>query len=235
MKHMHKKLCDENQLAPIPEDTEAPRGRDWSIEEGRWPVARHWDETYPEPAPPWPTAQQIAGENDATGAAAKRRPSPPKIDGQQEAAESDGETKSEQSQSWGDWKEEKEEDERDETVHRSGESRRPRRTTRMAGERRRGKTQAYTYKAGAKTAIALIAVCPAECHSFVQVCDQDEMRLAYLTIFILLCSLFFACVCICKLYCSKKSSFTGFINSPVRTSARTHCLCRTRGECGGAS
>ena len=53
---------------------------------------------------------------------------------------------------------------------------------------------------------ALVAADVAECDSFVQVCDQDEVRLAYLTIIILLCALFFACVCICKLYCSRKTS-----------------------------
>ena len=59
---------------------------------------------------------------------------------------------------------------------------------------------------GIRMAYALIAADLAECHSFVQVCDQDEMRLAYLTIFILLCLLFCAGVCIGELYCPRKTS-----------------------------
>ena len=85
-------------------------------------------------------------------------------------------------------------------------------------------------------AYALVAADLAECYSFVQVCDQDEMRLAYLTIVILLCLLFFACAYICKLCCARNASDSQvFSNSPVRTLARTYCVCRYKGEYGGAS
>jgi len=117
------------------------------------------------------------------------------------------------SENWGpDWREEKE-DETDETL-RTGSTRRPRKTQRLPGEKRRGKPRVNTYKAGIKFATALIAVDLAECHSFVQVCDQADMKLAYLIIFILLCLLFFACVCICKLYFAKKVSISTVQSEP---------------------
>ena len=166
-------------------------------------------------AAPWP---QQSGEMNRTDPSPQRGRSRHRdADGHSETVTPDDDAKSEYSNSWGQWREEKE-DEPDEAAHRTGNSRRPRRTNKLPGEKRRGKPQVATYKAGLKLAIALIAVDLAECHSFVQVCDQGEMRLAYLIIFILLCLLFFACAYICKLYCAKKVSLPEI--STVQTEPR---------------
>ena len=63
-------------------------------------------------------------------------------------------------------------------------------------------------------AIALIAVCPAECHSFVQVCDQSDMRSAYSIIFILGCLLVMACACI---YTMCRATKVSSVNSETPT------------------
>ena len=46
----------------------------------------------------------------------------------------------------------------------------------------------------------------AEAHSFVQVCDQGEIKSAYLTIVILMCLLVAACAYVCKLHSLAKVS-----------------------------
>jgi hypothetical protein len=151
---------------------------------------------------PWP---QQSGERRYS------QPSPQRGRSQRQADDVESETvdpDEEDDDNWGTWKEEKE-DEPDETAHRTGGSRRPRRTNKLPGERRRGKPQVATYKAGVQIAIALVSVDMAESHSFVQVCDQGEMQSAYMTILILLCLLFVACAYIYKLHCARKVSSLG--------------------------
>jgi hypothetical protein len=90
---------------------------------------------------------------------------------------------------------------------RTSESRRPRRTRRIPGERRRGKPQVATvYRATVVMAIATLGGNMAEAHSFVQVCDQGEIKSAYMTIVILMCLLVAACAYVCKLHSLAKVS-----------------------------
>jgi hypothetical protein len=90
---------------------------------------------------------------------------------------------------------------------RTSESRRPRRTRRIPGERRRGKPQVATVThATVVMAIATLGGNMAEAHSFVQVCDQGEMKSAYMTIVILMCLLVAACAYIYKLHSLAKVS-----------------------------
>jgi hypothetical protein len=55
-------------------------------------------------------------------------------------------------------------------------------------------------------AIATFGGNMAEAHSFVQVCDQGEIRSAYMTIVILMCLLMAACAYVCKLHSLAKVS-----------------------------
>ena len=127
-------------------------------------------------------------------------------------------------------KEEKDqqEDEAD-SAPRTGDSRRPRRTAKIPGERRRGKPQVATYKAGIQMAIALVSGNMAEGHSFVQVCDQGEMQSAYMTILILMCLLFAACAYIYKLHCLMK------ISSKEISTVQTDIIRPVVSHCKGAA
>ena len=201
-------------------------------EDSSWPDWEAMRQGEDQPPSPWPqqpeTVLQYTDPSPQRGRSRYRED-----DGRCETVDPQDDAESHNSENWGpDWREEKE-DETDETV-RTGSSRRPRKTHRLPGEKRRGKPRVNTYKVGIKFATALIAVDLAECHSFVQVCDQADVKLAYLIIFILLCLLFFACVCICKLYFAKG----GFnFNSPVRAAASYYALqrCRKEGECRSLS
>jgi hypothetical protein len=55
-------------------------------------------------------------------------------------------------------------------------------------------------------AIATLGGNMAEAHSFVQVCDQGEIKSAYMTIVILMCLLVAACAYVCKLHSLAKVS-----------------------------
>ena len=110
---------------------------------------------------------------------------------------------------WGVWsgKPEEEPEPEERSPSRTSETRRPRRTRKIPGERRRGKPQVATYtRATVVMAIATFGDNMAEAHSFVQVCDQGEMKSAYLTIVILMCLLMAACAYIYKLHSLAKVS-----------------------------
>ena len=109
-----------------------------------------------QPPSPWP--QQPETVLQYTDPSPQRGQSRYRDDeGYSETVDPQDDADSHNSENWGpDWREEKE-DETDEALH-TGSTRRPRKTHRFPGEKRRGKPRVNTYKAGIKFATALIAV-----------------------------------------------------------------------------
>ena len=83
-------------------------------------------------------------------------------------------------------------------------------------------------------AIATLCDSMAEAHSFVQVCDQGEMRSAYLTIVILMCLLLAACAYIYKLHLLAKVSIKETPSAQIGKIKPADCSAGSRGSAPAA-